>query len=113
MQTIWNDSNQSIPSMGLSVVYQSTAALDPFARNARTHSKRPIRQIADSITTFGFTNPILIDSRDTIIAGHGPLCAAQLLGIDQVPTIRLENLTGPNQSLRHSGQPAGREGRLQ
>jgi hypothetical protein len=65
MQTIWNDCNRSIPSMGLSVVYQSTAALDPFARNARTHSKRPIRQIADSITTFGFTNPILIDSRDT------------------------------------------------
>jgi hypothetical protein len=92
MQTISHDSNQSIPSLGLSVVYQTTAALHPFARNARTHSKCQIRQIANSIATFGFTNPILIDSRDTIIAGHGRLRAAQLLGIDQVPTIRLEAL---------------------
>jgi hypothetical protein len=74
----------------------SGALCRPFGTtptNARTLSKRPIRQIADSISTFGFINPILIDSRDTIIAGHGRMRAAQLLGIDQVPTIRLEALT--------------------
>ena len=77
----------------LSVVYQPVATLVAYTHNARTHSKHQIRQIADSITAFGFTNPILIDKTDTIIAGHGRLRAAQLLGMNQIPTIRLETLT--------------------
>ena len=77
----------------LSVVYQPVATLVAYAKNARTHSKHQIQQIADSIAAFGFNNPILIDNTDTIIAGHGRLRAAQLLGMERVPTIRLETLT--------------------
>ena len=61
--------------------------------NSRTHSKYQIRQIARSIQEFGFTNPVLIDRNNTIIAGHGRVEAAKLLGIEHVPTIRLEALT--------------------
>lgn len=68
-------------------------SLAPYANNARTHSKKQIRQIADSIKEFGWTNPVLIDVDGGVIAGHGRLEAAKLLGIDQVPTIRLEDLT--------------------
>lgn len=80
-------------NFNLSIVYQPTTELRAYARNARTHSKTQVRQIASSIEAFGFTNPILIDKRNTIIAGHGRLSAAQLLGIERVPTIRLEGLS--------------------
>jgi DNA modification methylase len=64
-------------------------------RNARTHSKKQIRQIADSITAFGFVVPILIDEHDVIIAGHGRYAAAKLLGLEQVPVIALLGLSEP------------------
>lgn len=69
------------------------ASLKPFAHNARTHSVRQLHQIAASIREFGFTNPILIDQANVIIAGHGRVEAAKLLGLDKVPTIQIENLT--------------------
>ena len=53
--------------------------LKPAARNARTHSRKQVRQIADSIRAFGFTNPVLVDQDSQVIAGHGRLAAAQLL----------------------------------
>jgi DNA modification methylase len=62
-------------------------------RNSRTHSKRQVRQIANSIKAFGFTNPVLLDRSNTVIAGHGRVAAAKLLGMPEVPTIRLENLS--------------------
>jgi DNA modification methylase len=77
----------------LSISYLPIAKLKPNPHNSRTHSKHQIRQIADSIEAFGFTNPVLIDKNSTVIAGHGRLAAAKLLGISQVPTIRLEGLT--------------------
>ena len=77
----------------LKVTFRDVDALEPFERNARTHSRKQIRQIAESIRAFGFTNPILIDGGDRIIAGHGRVAAAKLLGITQVPTIRLEHLS--------------------
>ena len=77
----------------LKITYQSPAALQPRATNPRTHSKKQIRQIADSIREFGFTNPVLIDAGSGIIAGHGRVAAAKLLGIEKVPTIRLDDLT--------------------
>jgi len=80
-------------SFQLSVVYQSIAAVLPHPSNARTHSKRQIRQLADSIKVFGFTNPVLIDHKNTIIAGHGRVAAAKSLGMDRVPTIQIENLS--------------------
>jgi DNA modification methylase len=80
-------------SSELSVCYQPIGTLAAYSRNARTHSKHQIRQIAESIKTFGFTSPVLVDHKNTIVAGHGRVEAARLLGIDQVPTIRLESLT--------------------
>ena len=77
----------------LAVTYLAIADLKPYARNPRTHSKKQIKQIADSIQTFGWTNPILIDAAGGVIAGHGRLEAAKQLGIERVPTIRIEDLT--------------------
>src|SRR5262245_66056645 len=77
----------------LQIELRPTASLKPNPRNPRTHSKRQIAQIADSIRTFGFTNPVLIDDRDTILAGHGRVAAAKLLGEASVPTIRLSAMT--------------------
>ena len=77
----------------LSVQYQSIASLVPFVRNARTHSKRQIDQIAHSIQEFGFTNPVLIDGSNGIIAGHGRILAAEQLGLKEVPTIELSYLS--------------------
>lgn len=67
--------------------------LKPHKRNARTHSKAQVDQIANSIQTFGFTNPVLIDKRKTIIAGHGRVEAAKLLGMTEVPTLTLHDLS--------------------
>jgi 16S rRNA G966 N2-methylase RsmD len=70
-----------------------TADLIPYARNTRTHSESQVAQIAGSIREFGFTNPILIDNENGIIAGHGRVMAAQKLGLAKVPCIRLGHLT--------------------
>ncbi len=77
----------------LNIITRDPATLTPRDNNARTHSARQIKQIANSIEAFGFTNPILIDDSNKVIAGHGRLAAAQLLGLETVPTIRLENLS--------------------
>ena len=69
------------------------AALRPWQRNARTHSKKQLKQIAASIRTFGFTNPVLIDQTNTILAGHGRVETARTLGLDTVPCIRIEHMT--------------------
>lgn len=69
------------------------ADLKPWDRNARTHSKKQVRQIADSIKLFGFTNPILVDRDNTILAGHGRVAAAKLLGMMTVPCLRIEHMT--------------------
>lgn len=67
--------------------------LQPYERNARTHDAAQVTKIAASITEFGFTNPILVDSTDGIIAGHGRLMAAKDLGLAEVPVIVLDYLT--------------------
>jgi ParB-like chromosome segregation protein Spo0J len=77
----------------LKVALRSVTALKPYAGNARTHPKRQIRQIAESIKTFGWTNPILTDGDGVVIAGHGRLQAAAALGIDRVPAICIDDLT--------------------
>ncbi len=68
-------------------------SLVPYARNARTHSDEQVAQIAASIKEFGWTNPILVDGENGIIAGHGRLQAARKLGLKQVPVIELAHLT--------------------
>ena len=77
----------------LAVRYQPVTALRPYPQNARTHSKHQVRQIANSIRAFGFTNPVIVDRNNRIAAGHGRVEAAKLLSIDHVPTIALEELT--------------------
>ncbi|SHL76358.1 DNA modification methylase [Paracoccus solventivorans] len=67
--------------------------LRPWAKNARKHSKKQLRQIADSIREFGFTNPVLIDEAHTILAGHGRVEAAKLIGMTTVPCVRIEHMT--------------------
>lgn len=67
--------------------------LIPYAKNARTHSEAQVAQIAASIREFGFCNPVLIDRQDGIIAGHGRVMAARLLGMVEIPCVRLGHLT--------------------
>lgn len=67
--------------------------LRPYSGNARTHSKKQIRQIVESIERFGFTNPVLISDDNEIIAGHGRVIAAEELGITRIPTLKLSHLT--------------------
>jgi ParB-like chromosome segregation protein Spo0J len=67
--------------------------LVPYINNSRTHSEEQTTQIASSISEFGFTNPILIDETNNLIAGHGRLLAAKKLGIKEVPAIILSGLT--------------------
>jgi len=78
--------------MSVTVEEYPVAALKPYCGNARTHSKKQIRQIADSIKRFGFTNPVLISDDGEIIAGHGRVEAARTLGQACVPTIKLSHL---------------------
>lgn len=79
--------------MNLIIETLPTAALTPYARNARTHSPEQVAQIAASIREFGFTNPVLIDAEGGIIAGHGRVMASNRLGLAEVPCIRLAHLT--------------------
>src|SRR5439155_1708531 len=67
--------------------------LTPNGRNARTHSRKQIRQIADSIAAFGFVVPIVIDDSGVIIAGHGRYAAAKLLGLKEVLAIKVQGLS--------------------
>ncbi len=77
----------------LKIEYVNTSNVTPYARNARTHSKKQINQIAKSIEEFGFTNPILVNVDGQIIAGHGRLLAAQHLKIPTVPVVRIEHMS--------------------
>src|SRR5215469_12175429 len=69
------------------------AQLTPCKRNARNHPRKQIRQIADSIQAFGFTCPVLIDEANEIVAGHGRVAAAKLLGLPEVPALRISHLS--------------------
>jgi DNA modification methylase len=88
------DPKQAVASdRRISVVYRRIAELKPDPKNPRAHSPKQIRQIARSIDTFSFNVPVLVDSHGKVIAGHGRLEAAKLLGWSEVPTICLEHLT--------------------
>lgn len=72
------------------IVVRRVEDLMPYARNARTHSDSQVEQLAQSIREFGFTNPVLVDGEGGIIAGHGRVMAAKKLGMNTVPTIRVD-----------------------
>jgi hypothetical protein len=77
----------------MKIEHKKVSELIPYVNNARTHSEQQITQIAASIKEFGFSNPILTDGKNGVIAGHGRLMAAQKLGLDTVPVIELSHLT--------------------
>ena len=78
---------------GLQVRYQPLDSLVPYTRNARTHSDEQVAQLAGSMREFGWTVPILVDEENGVIGGHGRMMAARKLGMTEVPTIELRNLT--------------------
>jgi ParB-like chromosome segregation protein Spo0J len=83
--------------MDVKIEKRSIDKLIPYAANSRTHSDAQVAQIAGSIKEFGWTNPILVDGDNTIIAGHGRLLAARKLGMKDVPAIVLDHLSKAQQ----------------
>jgi ParB-like chromosome segregation protein Spo0J len=77
----------------MKIEQRNVTALIPYAKNSRTHSDAQVAQIAASIKEFGWTNPILVDGDNGIIAGHGRLMAARKLGHEKVPVIELKGMT--------------------
>jgi len=77
----------------LAIKYKDPRKLNPRLKNPRTHTPRQIKQIAASITEFGFINPVLLDSVDGIVAGHARVLAAISLGMTDVPTVRVDHLS--------------------
>lgn len=80
-------------SLRRNIVLLAPGQLSPARRNARTHIRKQIRQIANSSERFGFTNQILVDQDNSILAGHGRLAAAQLLGLREVPVLCIADLS--------------------
>jgi DNA modification methylase len=80
------------------IIRQAISKLRANPQNARTHSRHQVRQIAASIRAFGFTNPVLVDAENQIVAGHGRVEAAKLIGMTEVPTLRLDQLS--NEQIR-------------
>jgi ParB-like chromosome segregation protein Spo0J len=77
----------------LTIEYKKTSELVSYAKNSRTHSPEQVQQIGKSIVEFGFTNPVLIDEKGVLFAGHGRVMAAKKIGLEDVPTITLKGLT--------------------
>lgn len=93
METVTETGNGGVTAREFPLVRRPVAALAPYARNARTHSDEQVAQIAASIREFGFTNPVLVDDAGGIVAGHGRVMAARMLGLPTVPCIVLAGLT--------------------
>jgi DNA modification methylase len=87
------DSNPICKPSSCAIIYRRGGELKPDPANPRRHSKKQVRQIADSIRVFGFNVPVLIDRHGNVIAGHGRLLAAEQLGWAEVPTLCLDHLT--------------------
>lgn len=75
------------------VIYKNITELKPYKKNAKKHPKEQVERIANSIKEFGFTQPVLIDKNNCVVAGHGRVLGAKKAGLKQVPTICLEDLT--------------------
>jgi len=77
----------------LTVQYRPIDSIVVYAGNPRTHSTAQIRQIAASVRAFGFINPVLVDAEGQLVAGHGRLLAAKMLGLETIPCIGIDHLT--------------------
>lgn len=79
--------------MQQNIIYKRIKDLHPYKNNAKKHPKEQIEQIANSIKEFGFTQPVLIDENNNVIAGHGRILGAKKAGLKNVPTVCLNNLS--------------------
>lgn len=77
----------------LNIIYKNIKELKPYKKNAKKHDKKQVEQIANSIKEFGFTQPVIIDKNNCVVAGHGRILGAKKAGLKQVPTVTLEELT--------------------
>ena len=77
----------------LAIAWRPLGELIPYARNPRTHSDAQVAQIAASIREFGWTNPVLVDDANGIIAGHGRVLAARKLGLESVPVLEFAQMS--------------------
>lgn len=77
----------------LNITYRPIKELKPYKKNAKKHNKEQVEQIANSIKEFGFTQPVIIDKYDCVVAGHGRILGAKKAGLKQVPTVCLDELT--------------------
>lgn len=77
----------------MNIVYKNIKELKPYKKNAKKHSKEQVEQIANSIKEFGFTQPVIVDKNNCVVAGHGRILGAKKAGLKQVPTVCLEDLT--------------------
>lgn len=77
----------------LNIIYKNIKELKPYKKNAKKHDKKQVEQIANSIKEFGFTQPVIIDTNNCVVAGHGRILGAKKAGLKQVPTVTLEELT--------------------
>ena len=75
------------------IIYKPIKDLRPYKKNAKKHPKQQIEQIANSIQEFGFTQPVLIDKHNNVVAGHGRVLGAKKAGLTEVPTLCLDDLT--------------------
>lgn len=77
----------------LNIVYKNIKELKPYKKNAKKHDKKQVEQIANSIKEFGFTQLVIIDKNNCVVAGHGRILGAKKAGLKQIPTVTLEELT--------------------
>lgn len=77
----------------MNIVYKNIKELKPYKKNAKKHNKEQVEQIANSIKEFGFTQPVIVDKNNCVVAGHGRILGAKKAGLKQVPTVCLEDLT--------------------
>lgn len=77
----------------LNIKYKQIKELKPYKKNAKKHTKEQVEKIANSIKEFGFTQPVIIDKNNSVVAGHGRILGAKKAGLKQVPTVCLEDLT--------------------
>lgn len=77
----------------LNIVYRQIKDLKPYKKNAKKHNKEQVEWIANSIKEFGFTQPVIIDKNNCVVAGHGRILGAKKAGLKQVPTVCLDDLT--------------------
>ena len=77
----------------LNIVYKPIKQLKPYKKNAKKHNKEQVEQIANSIKEFGFTQPVIIDKNNCVVAGHGRILGARNAGLKEVPTVCLDELT--------------------